>query len=114
MSEHKTIIVGLPTIRKLMARKDVELPSLGVTLIPDDVLFNNRRDTMILFGDDVLVAERVFRARKLLGGKMHTDSKVVRLQTEVVNGDSDQRSAAQTGLPLKELNIPRTKGNWEP
>lgn len=36
------MIVGLPIIRKLLVGEDVELESLGVTLIPDDVLWNAR------------------------------------------------------------------------
>jgi hypothetical protein len=41
--EWKTVIVGLTIIRKLLAGEDVELESIRVNLIPDDVLFNARR-----------------------------------------------------------------------
>jgi hypothetical protein len=40
--EWRTVIVGLPTIRKLLNGEDVTLESFKINLIPDDVLFNNR------------------------------------------------------------------------
>jgi hypothetical protein len=40
--EWRTVIVGLPIIRKLLNGEDVTLESFKVNLIPDDVLFNNR------------------------------------------------------------------------
>jgi hypothetical protein len=38
----RTVIVGLPIIRKLLVGEDVELETLRINLIPDDVLFNAR------------------------------------------------------------------------
>jgi hypothetical protein len=38
----RTVIVGLPIIRKLLNGEDVELETFKINLIPDDVLFNNR------------------------------------------------------------------------
>ena len=38
----RTIIVGLPILRKLLNGEDVTLETFKVNLIPDDVLFNNR------------------------------------------------------------------------
>jgi len=38
----RTVIVGLPTIRKLLNGEDVELEGIRINLIPDDVLFNNK------------------------------------------------------------------------
>ncbi len=69
----RTVIVGLPIIRKLLNGEDVELESFRINLIPDDVLWNNREDVMVLFGDDVDTAQRVFKARELLSGK--TDAR---------------------------------------
>jgi hypothetical protein len=40
--EWRTIIVGLPIIRKLLNGEDVGLETFRINLIPDDVLFNNR------------------------------------------------------------------------
>lgn len=83
-SERRAVIVGLPIIKKLLAGEDVELESLRVSLIPDDALFNNRTPTMLLFGDDVTTAERIFQARALLkGGEM--DSRTVRIERSTNN-----------------------------
>src|SRR3974390_1032096 len=38
----KTVIVGLPIIRKLLNGEEVDLETLRVNLIPDDVLWNAR------------------------------------------------------------------------
>ena len=78
-SERKTVIVGLPIIKKLLAGEDVELESLRVNLIPDDTLFNNRTPSMLLFGADVATAERIFQARAALKGGA-TDSRTVRVE----------------------------------
>jgi hypothetical protein len=41
----RTVIIGLPTLRKLLAGEGVDLPSQGINLIPDDVLWNaNKKD----------------------------------------------------------------------
>lgn len=40
--EWRTVIIGLPIIRKLLNGEDVELETFRINLIPDDVLFNNR------------------------------------------------------------------------
>ncbi len=74
---NRLVIVGLPTIRKLLNGEDVELESFRINLIPEDVLWNNREDVMLLFGDDVLTAQRVFKARELLGGKTDSRTTVV-------------------------------------
>jgi hypothetical protein len=71
----RTVIVGLPIIRKLLNGEDVELNDFHINLIPDDVLFNNRQDVAVLFGDDVFTMERIFAARKLLGGR--TDERSI-------------------------------------
>ena len=39
----KVVIVGLSTIRRLLNGEDVQLPLLGVILIPDDDLWNAKR-----------------------------------------------------------------------
>jgi hypothetical protein len=66
----RTIIVGLPTIRRLLNGEDVEIETFKVNLIPDDVLWNNKEDVAVLLGEDVMVMERIFKARALLGGKV--------------------------------------------
>lgn len=38
--EWRTVIVGLPIIRKLLAGEEVTLEDFRINLIPDDVLFN--------------------------------------------------------------------------
>ena len=38
--EWRTVIIGLPIIRRLLAGEDVEIESFHINLIPDDVLFN--------------------------------------------------------------------------
>jgi len=40
--EWRTIIVGLPIVRKLLAGEDVVLNDFHVNFIPDDVLFKER------------------------------------------------------------------------
>lgn len=40
--EWRTVIVGLPIIRKLLNGEDVAIDGFHINLIPDDVLFNNR------------------------------------------------------------------------
>lgn len=40
--EWRTVIVGLPILRKLLNGEDVTLESFRINLIPDDVLFNAR------------------------------------------------------------------------
>jgi hypothetical protein len=42
VSTWRTVIVGLPIFRKLLAGENVELSTLRVSLIPDDVLWNAR------------------------------------------------------------------------
>jgi len=75
--EWRTVIIGVPTLRKLLAGEDVEIDAFHIHLIPDDVLWNNQQETALLFGDDVLTAKRIFKARKLLGGKMDERSMFV-------------------------------------
>jgi hypothetical protein len=41
-SRWRTVIVGLPIIRKLLNGEDVELETFKINLIPDDVLYNAR------------------------------------------------------------------------
>lgn len=38
----RTLIIGLPTIRRLLNGEDVSIDSFKISLIPDDVLFNAR------------------------------------------------------------------------
>ena len=40
--EWRTVIDGLPIIRKLLNGEEVELADFRINLIPDDVLFNNK------------------------------------------------------------------------
>ncbi len=41
--EWRTVIIGYPTIAKLIHGESVELPSFMVSLIPDDQLFNEHQ-----------------------------------------------------------------------
>lgn len=40
--EWRTVIIGLPIIRKLLNGEDVTLEEFKVNFLPDDVLFNNK------------------------------------------------------------------------
>lgn len=77
-AEWRTVIVGPPIIRKLLSGEDVTLETFHINLIPDDALHNNRTDVAVLFGDDVLIMERIFKARELLGGKK--DERSIRVE----------------------------------
>jgi len=38
----RTVIIGLPIIRKLLAGEEVICPNFKINILPDDVLWNNR------------------------------------------------------------------------
>jgi hypothetical protein len=73
----RTVIVGLPIIRKLLAGEDVELQGLKLSMIPDDVLWNARPERtlaemppVVAGQSDVALAHSSFISQPLGGAEM--------------------------------------------